>query len=150
MHLDDWPHIGAFNFRMKGFLNYTTKHYFKHYQLRLWDRVAKYYFSKNQKFDDFCIGSKKRHKVLLDLILDFKRIYKPTANNLVLMHYVENSHDTNSRFTWIDNDLFSFLEKGHTEKLFENTAIFLFSDHGARFNDKRKSDTGYLEERLPL
>lgn len=150
MHLDDWPHIGAFNFRMKGFLNYTSKHYFKHYQLRLWDRVAKYYFSKNQRLDDFCIGSKKRHKVLMDLMLDFKRIYKQTANNLMLMHYVENSHESNERFNWIDNDLYDFLKVGHYENLFENTAIFLFSDHGARFNDKRSSDTRYLEERLPF
>ena len=56
MHLDDWPHIGAFSYRMKGFLNHTTTHYFKHYQLRLWDRVAKYYYSKNSRNDDFCIG----------------------------------------------------------------------------------------------
>ncbi len=149
MHLDDWPHIGAFTFRMKGFLNYTTKHYFKHYQLRLWDRVSKYYFSKHARLDDFCIGSKKRHQVLMDLILDFKKMYKQKANNLILMHYVENSHDSNTRLNWIDNELYDLLEKGNTQNLFNDTAIFLFSDHGARFNDKR-SDNRYLEERLPF
>lgn len=150
MHLDDWPHIGAFSYRMKGFLNHTTSHYYKHYQLRLWDRVAKFYYSKNNKNDDFCMGDKKRHKILLDLILDFKSNYKTKANNMVLMHYVENSHDTNDRFNWVDNELFDFLHNGHTQNLFENTAIFLFSDHGARFTDKRSSNNRYLEERLPF
>lgn len=135
---------------MKGFLNHTTTHYFKHYQLRLWDRVAKFYYSKNNQNDDFCMGSKKRHKILLDLILDFKRMYNSKSPNLVLMHYVENSHDTNERFNWVDNDLLEFLRTGHTQNLFENTAIFLFSDHGARFTDKRSSNNRYLEERLPF
>jgi hypothetical protein len=34
LYLDDWPHLAAFSYRMKGFLNHTTHHYFKHYQLR--------------------------------------------------------------------------------------------------------------------
>ena len=150
MHLDDWPHIGAFSYRMKGFLNHTTTHYFKHYQLKLWDKVSKYYYSKNSRLDDFCMGSKKRHKILLDLILDFKRNYKNLANNMAIMHYVENSHDTNERFNWVDNELTEFLQTGNEKGLFENTAIFLFSDHGARFTDKRSSNNRYLEERLPF
>ena len=66
------------------------------------------------------------------------------------MHYVENSHDTNERFNWIDNDLFNFLNNGNQKKLFNNTAIFLFADHGVRFTDKRTSNNRYLEERMPF
>lgn len=150
LHLDDWPQVSAFTYRMRGFLNHTATHYLKHYQLRLWDRVSPFYFTKNNTEDDFCMGSKKRHKILLDLLLDFKRIYKNISNNLAIMHYVENSHDTNERFNWVDNDLFDFLSTGFTDGLFNDTAIFLFSDHGARFNDKRSSSNRYIEERLPF
>ena len=66
------------------------------------------------------------------------------------MHYVENSHDTNDRFNWVDEDLFNFFKNGHKNRLFENTAIFLYSDHGARFNDKHSSHDRYLEERMPF
>ena len=65
------------------------------------------------------------------------------------MHWVENSHDDNSRLSWIDGDLHDFLSNGFKNNLFDNTAIFLYSDHGARFGDKRSSNQRYIEERLP-
>jgi hypothetical protein len=34
LFMDDWPHLGAFTYRLKGFKNHTTKHYLKHYQIR--------------------------------------------------------------------------------------------------------------------
>ncbi len=150
MYLDDWPHISAFSYRMKGFLNHTCHHYYKHYQLRLWELVSKRYLSRKSKYDDFCIGAKKRHKALLDLLFKFKHEYNLFSNNFAIMHYVENSHDTNKRFNWVDNDLHAFLKDGFSEGIFNNTAIFLYSDHGTRFADKRESADRYLEERLPF
>lgn len=149
IQLDDWPHIGAFTYRMRGFLNHTTKHYLKHYQLRLWQKVSKFYFSKNQHLDDFCNGDTKRHKILMNLLTDFKQIYNNKSLNLAIMHHVENTHDSSKRLNWLDQDLYEFLSNGHQNGLFNNTAIFLFSDHGPRFNDKR-SKQRYLEERLPF
>jgi hypothetical protein len=148
MHLEDWPHVGAFNYRMKGFSNQTCHHYYKHYQMRL--EAFKNEKKFNKKNDDFCIGAKKRHKVLIDLMTQFKIEYNKIANNLIIMHYVENSHNTNERFNWVDDDLYSFLNNGYNEGLFDNTAIFLYSDHGARFANKRSSKDRYLEERLPF
>jgi len=148
MQLEDWPHLGAFNYRMKGFSNQTCHHYYKHYQLRLEKMKEQTRYIK--KYEDFCIGAKKRHKVLVDLMTQFKIEYNKIANNLIIMHYVENSHDTNERFNWVDNDLYSFLNNGYNDGLFDNTAIFLYSDHGARFANKRSSKDRYLEERLPF
>jgi hypothetical protein len=150
MYLDDWPHVSAFSYRMKGFMNNTPHYYYKHYQLRLWEKIGGIYLRNKARDDDFCIGSKRRHTILLDLMLDFKREYKTIANNIILMHYVENSHDTNERFNWVDSDLYKFLKTGYDERLFEDTAIFLFPDHGLRFVDKLTSNNRYLEERLPF
>lgn len=144
-HMDDWPHVSAFTYRMRGFLNHTARHYFRQYHVRLNQR-----FGGQSRKDDFCIGAKKRHKVFLDLLTDYKRTYNNRANNLAIIHYCENSHDSNSRFHWVDNDLYNFLKNGHQEGLFDNTMILLFSDHGARFVDKRSSTNRYLEERFPF
>ena len=103
-----------------------------------------------KKNDDLCNGARKRFRILLDLIFDFKKTYDNKTNTITFMHYVENSHDTNDRFNWIDNDLFFFLQNGHKNHLFNDTAIFLFSDHGMRFIDKRSSNNRYLEERMPF
>ena len=103
-----------------------------------------------RKNDDLCNGARKRFRILIDLISDFKKTYENKTNTITFMHYVENSHNTNDRFNWIDNDLFHFLQNGHKNNLFNNTAIFLFSDHGMRFTDKRASNNRYLEERMPF
>jgi len=149
MHLEDWPHVGAFNYRMKGFSNQTCHHYYKHYQYKILKEMETLHL-KGKFTDDYCIGAKKRHKVQLDLMTQFKNEYNKIANNLIIMHYVENSHESNERFNWIDNDLHSFLSQGFSNGLFDNTAIFLYSDHGSRFSDKRTSSDRYLEERLPF
>ena len=149
MHLEDMPHVGAFNYRLRGFSNYTCHHYFKHYQLRLLELASPFQLLKNN-LNSHCIGARKKHKVLLDLMTDFKKQYNNLTNNLIIMHYVENSHDSNDRLNWIDNDLYEFLSNGYNNKLFDNTAIFLYSDHGSRFVDKRSSHNRYLEERLPF
>lgn len=104
---------------------------------------------RDQKLDDFCIGAKKRHKVILDLLNDFKRIYQNKKANIAIMHYVENSHNSNKKFNWLDDELFEFLSTGHANNLFTNTAIFLYSDHGTRFNEK-PSESRYIEERMPF
>ena len=151
MYLDDWPHISAFSYRMKGFLNHTCHHYYRHYQLRLLEMVGRNMAHKKGEIDDLCIGGRKRHKVLLDLLYDFKKEYKNLTNNIAIMHYVENSHNTNEKFNWVDNDLYTFLSRSYNDGLFDNTAIFLYSDHGLRFSDMRNnSNTRYLEERLPF
>lgn len=68
----------------------------------------------------------------------------------MLFHSSELTHNTNERLNWIDNTLYDFLSRGYRENLFQNTAIFLYSDHGARFVDKRAPHNRYLEERLPF
>lgn len=118
------------------------------YQTALWKKVSSSYFSGR---DDFCIGNVKRHKKALDLLTEFIDTYKNTSKNQIsIMHYIENSHDGNDRAHQIDKDLFNFLNENFKRNNFENTAILLYSDHGARFSIERMSAQGYLEERMPF
>ena len=66
------------------------------------------------------------------------------------MHYIENSHDGNGRANHLDTDLLNFLQANKIKDNFRNTAIFLYSDHGARFSSERNSRQGHLEERQPF
>ncbi|RNA28217.1 hypothetical protein BpHYR1_003501 [Brachionus plicatilis] len=143
IYLDDWPHVGAFTYRMRGFKNHTPKHYPKHYQLYLRRR------EKSSNINDFCSGDTKKHKIMMNLLTTFKQIYFNRQSNLAIMHFVENSHDSNNHLHWLDDEIADFLSNGFREHLFDDTIIFLYSDHGARFN-KFRSSQRYLEERLPF
>ncbi|RNA16887.1 hypothetical protein BpHYR1_039416 [Brachionus plicatilis] len=144
IYLDDWPHVGAFTYRMRGFKNHAPKHYPKHYQLYMMQRNRRL-----KKANDFCNGDTKRHKIMMNLLTSFKQLYRNRQSNLAIMHYVENSHDSNGHLHWLDDEIFEFLNNGFREHLFDDTIIFLYSDHGSRFN-KLRSSQRYLEERLPF
>lgn len=146
--MEDWPQVSAFTYRLRGMSNKTAHHYMRSYQLSLWSRVSGAYFSKK---DDFCIGSIKRHKKALNLIDEFISMYEnKSKNHIAIMHYIENSHDGNDRANHSDEDLKYFLKTNFENGRFDNTAIFLYSDHGTRFATERLTSQGDLEERLPF
>lgn len=146
-HMEDWPQVSAFTYRLRGFSNKTAHHYMRSYQLGLWRRVQNAYFTQK---DDLCIGSVKRNKKALDLIQEFTEMYQQKANYAAIMHYIENSHDGNERVNYLDHDLMNFLAYNFESGYLNNTALFLYSDHGSRFGKDRWSNQGDLEERLPF
>ncbi|CAF0850550.1 unnamed protein product [Brachionus calyciflorus] len=146
-HMEDWPQVSAFTYRLRGFSNKTAHHYMRSYQLALWKRIQKNYFSNK---DDLCIGSIKRNKKALNLIQEFIEMYKKKSNYVSIMHYIENSHDGNERANFLDQDLKNFLQFNFETGNFDNTAVFIYSDHGNRFAAERWTSQGDLEERLPF
>lgn len=151
-HMEDWPQVSAFTYRLRGMSNRTAHHYMRAYQLGLWNRVSGAYFSR---MDDFCVGSMKRHKKALNLIDEFIDTYTTTTkrrakNHIAIMHYIENSHDGNDRANYLDDDLKNFLQQGFLKGKFNRTAILLYSDHGSRFSVERLTKQGDLEERMPF
>ena len=82
---------------------------------------------------------------------EFIETYKDySKNHIAIMHYIENSHDGNSRTNHLDGDLLDFLKSNFKKDNFKNTALFLFSDHGVRFGPDRTAKQGFLEERQPF
>jgi hypothetical protein len=87
-HMEDWPQVSAFTYRLRGMSNRTAHHYMRAYQLSLWSRVSSLYFSR---LDDFCIGTVKRHRKALSLIEEFIDTYlNRSRNHIAIMHYIEN------------------------------------------------------------
>src|SRR4051812_32195288 len=126
MHLEDWPQVTTFTYRMRGMSNRTTHHYLRAYQMELWKRVSKAYFART---DDFCIGAQKRHERVLRLVEEFRAAYGLRRPTIAIAHYIENSHDGNARVAHMDKQLRDFLARN----TFDNTLVVLYSDHGARF-----------------
>lgn len=144
---EDWPQVGTFTYRMRGMKNDLTTHYMRAYQMKVWEKVKRAYERKG----DLCLGAKTRHKRNIELLNEFIQTYKNTSSNyFAFMHYSENSHDGNSRLHLSDQDLFEFLKDNFEKNYFENSIIFIYSDHGDRFHTERQSRQGYLEERLPF
>jgi hypothetical protein len=147
-HMEDWPQISAFTYKLKGMSNRTAYHYLRAYQMSLWKRVSPAYFAKT---DDFCIGTIKRHKKTLNLINEFIDTYRAkNKSRIAIMHYLENSHDGNEKAGHMDNDLYEFLSENTKNGRFENTVLFFYSDHGSRFSSERLTPQGSLEEKSPF
>ena len=151
-HMEDWPQVSAFTYRLRGFSNMSAHHYMRAYQLSQWARVSQAYFAGK---DDFCLGPIKRHKKALRLISDFLHTYGDNAssgrNYIAINHYIENSHDGNGRANFLDDDLLSFFEQLFAAGSLANTAVMLYSDHGSRFSKERAiNPQAYYEERMPF
>lgn len=143
---EDWPHVGTFYYRMRGMKSNFVDHYLRPYQLKLWNRSKFNYALRG----DLCIGAKTRHKKSIELLHEFIDVYKNKTNYFGFMHYSENSHDGNSRLNIGDQDLYEFLNENYYKGNFNETIVFVFGDHGDRFNEDRQGPQGYLEERLPF
>ena len=134
--------MSTFTFRHRGFLKNHAHHYMKAYTLAVQQ-------SKLSN-DDLCIGKTKRSKKALDLVTEFVDMYKDKSNFIAFMHNDENSHGNNLMVNELDDDLENFLKQNFENSNLDNTALFLFSDHGIRYGNDRMTHQGDLEERLPM
>ncbi|GAB1603566.1 uncharacterized protein LOC115216652 [Argonauta hians] len=137
---EDAPHIGTFTYRMLGFKDQPTDHYFRTYFLE-----ASKHFSKNKKL---CLGSEPRHKIFIDWMKHFVQMYD-SVPMFSFLFYSECSHEDNNMIQYLDKDLLSFLTYMKLSKALNNTILILMADHGARFSRVRQSVQGKLEERMP-
>lgn len=129
---EDAPEIAVFNYRMRGMKNDITTHYMRAYQQRL---------SETMK-DDLCVGAVTRHQKNLNIIDEFYEQYSDVANTFVFSHLKESSHSGNAKLHLYDEELYEFLKKHYYAGTFNNTVIFLYSDHGPRFNSERAALQG--------
>ena len=97
-----------------------------------------------------CLNGRTSLSVNLDYANDFMRTYKSTGF-FGLMFIADYSHASSDHLNQIDTDLYDFLfEFAKNEAISNSTILILFSDHGPRFTENRKSMKGLLEERNPF
>jgi len=100
--------------------------------------------------NEYCIDGKKRHQIVLNLILDFKKKYMQSSNNIAIVHYDSGLNQKIEKLNWFDDDLYSFFSAGYYEGYFDNTAIILYSNQGSKFLKKRLSKEQIIEKKLPV
>lgn len=96
-----------------------------------------------------CLGGRPLIQEHLEYAFDFIEAYK-TRGFFSLMFLNSYSHDSNHRLKWVDEYLFKFLTKFSSSKASKSTVLILFSDHGPRFSQNRKTMRGLLKERNPF
>lgn len=137
---EDMCWIGTFNLRMLGFDKQPVDHFWRPY-CQATQEIHRY--SK-----PFCLGSERRHKVMMDWVKDAFQMYQNRLKFIFAFHS-EYSHEDSSKLNWADDDLLGMLKFLENKNYLNNTVLILMSDHGARFHAVRESIQGKYEERMP-
>uniref|UniRef100_A0A2C9K0A0 Uncharacterized protein n=1 Tax=Biomphalaria glabrata TaxID=6526 RepID=A0A2C9K0A0_BIOGL len=137
---EDVPHLGTFQFRLLGFTEQPTDHYYRYFTLA----IEQYYYN----LTSFCLGSKPRHTIFLEYMKELFYIY-PKKRKWFFLFHSEMSHRDNNFLSQMDEDLYEHLKGLHSEKQLDQAILIFLADHGARFSTVRATAQGKQEERLP-
>ncbi|RZC40449.1 DUF229 domain containing protein [Asbolus verrucosus] len=139
---EDSSDIGSFNYAKKGFSKPPTDFYFRPYflaseTLKIIQRERMYY----------CTGPETEGERIMNLVKDFQITLK-NYSKFALFWMNSFTHDDLNIPSAMDEKMENFLIDIY--KHLDNTILFFFSDHGFRFNDITKRQTGWLEEKMPI
>lgn len=107
-----------------------------------------------------CYGNNKRYQLQLNYLSQFLRKYnannkKCASNNqkinqptFALNWLSEISHDWSMQLKTVDDDLEHFFNEIKDD--LKDSFLFVFSDHGHRFDQIRQSIIGRIEEQMPF
>ncbi|GLG93133.1 Uncharacterized protein GBIM_00623 [Gryllus bimaculatus] len=140
-YAEDCPSIGTFTYRLKGFDAPPTDHYMRPFYIE-----ASKVYSKQR---NYCLGSIPRHKVMMNYVHDFFKVYRDKPKFMFAFHG-ELSHDSYNRIGAADEDMQQWLQTLLEEGHLNSTLLIVMSDHGHRFTEIRNTQQGKQEERLPM
>ncbi|CAH1183697.1 unnamed protein product [Phaedon cochleariae] len=138
---EDVPELGTFTYRLKGFNEPPTDHYMRPYYLES--------LKERSNWPKLCTGEIPRHKVMLNAIRDFFKVYEMKPKFLFGFHG-ELSHDDYNLIGVADDDVLELLQNLESSGALNNTILIMMADHGHRFAEVRNTLQGKQEERLPF
>jgi len=140
---EDAPSIAIFNYNKAGFRHPPADYYLRPFSLAMEDHGAMW----NPGHD--CVGARLETDVVLDWIVEFERRFRDSAH--ASFDFVTRlTHEDVRKATAADRPYERFLRRLRDEGLLDRTFLMLYSDHGMRFGDLRRTYVGKLEERLPF
>ncbi|KAI1711446.1 hypothetical protein Ddc_12892 [Ditylenchus destructor] len=144
-YAEDYPQFNLFKYLSNGFREKPTDHYFRPYWLQLYGSFL------HRRSTHLCYGNQPCHKLQLSYLRDFVEKYNSansTQMTFALNWLTELGHDWLNQVGLGDDDLADFF---HTQKEnLKDSFVFVFSDHGHRFDPIRQSLIGRIEERMPF
>lgn len=121
-----------FSYRLKGFNEQPTDHYLRPYMLELEYQLGSQ--------DNDCNGETPIVEDWFRYIGEFLRNYEDRPVFGVFHHGIFTHNEERTRL--LDDYLHDFLKKNHEKNAFENTVVFIMSDHGSRFTKQRQTSQG--------
>lgn len=142
---EDYCSLSTFNYDKKGFPDAPTDYYYRPYFL-----AAEQLSSVGKGCNTgFCSGPESSGERVLNIARDFSITFR---NQLSFGLFWMNtfSHDNFNCPSAMDEKFFQFLSDPGFVGSLEKTIFVFFSDHGFRFGPRRRTNSGWLEERLPF
>lgn len=143
MFAEDEPTLAVFNLRLTGFSDPPTDHYMRPFWQGLWETEMR------RDSPRFCTGNVPNHMHLINYMKDFFVKYD-NVSKFAFMFGCELTHSNNNPAEYMDEDFVELLTFLKSNGHLDNTVLYVFSDHGARYTKLRKTVQGKLEERLPM
>lgn len=141
---EDSGSINTFNYEKKGFKKLPTDYYFRPYILA----SEKLKIVRKETLP-YCTGPESSGERILNLAKKFSTTFKgyPTFSFFWTNSF---SHNAVNTVSGMDEKLAQFFEEITMEGINDNSIIIFLSDHGMRFGEIRRTNTGWYEERLPF
>jgi len=143
LYAEDAPSIAIFNYNKAGFHRPPADYYMRPFSLAMEDHGSVW----NSGHD--CVGARLETDVVLDWIFEFERRFRD-APHASFNFITRLTHEDVRKAAAADRPYEQFLRRLHDGGLLDRTFLMLYSDHGMRFGDLRRTYVGKLEERLPF
>jgi len=140
---EDAPSIAIFNYNKAGFHRPPADYYLRPFSLAMEDHGAVW----NAGHD--CVGTRLETEIVLDWIVEFERRFRDVPH-ASFSFITRLTHEDVRKAAVADRPYERFLRRLRDGGLLDRTVLMIYSDHGMRFGDLRRTYVGKLEERLPF
>ncbi|KAE9553123.1 hypothetical protein FO519_003676 [Halicephalobus sp. NKZ332] len=142
-YAEDYPEFNLFKYLANGFKKQPTDHYFRPFWLQLYGSFL------HRRSTHLCYGNNPCHKLQISYLEEFiKKYHEKNAPIFALNWLTELGHDWLNQVGIGDEDFAEFFRR--MKPYLENNFVFVFADHGHRFDPIRQSVIGRIEERMPF
>ncbi|XP_054922600.1 uncharacterized protein [Dermacentor andersoni] len=143
LFLEEMPDYGLFVYPdLRGFRNPPTDYYLL---------PAVYAMGVQRGLDDYCAGSRLKTQVFLEYVGDVLQLNALDDHPLLAYVWLSDvPHSNEHALLVLDKPVHALLRDMHKRGAFDDTAVLLISDHGARFGSSRASQIGRHEDKTPF
>ncbi|KAH8418064.1 hypothetical protein KR222_011402, partial [Zaprionus bogoriensis] len=144
-YAEEWGRCSTFNYNKKGFLKPPTDYYARPFILAIEKQLKK----KLNFGIPYCVGRRHYAEYVYDSALQFTEVYR-NQSTFGMFWTNSFSHNNFALPSSMDSRILEYMQALNQSGTFDNSIILFFSDHGMRFGNLRKLNSGFLEERMPI
>ncbi|XP_037572181.1 uncharacterized protein LOC119454283 [Dermacentor silvarum] len=143
LFLEEMPYYGLFSYpNYRGFHKPPTDYY---------PVPVLHAMEENGGIDNYCAGSRLKTQVFLDYLADVLRLNAHHGIPVFAYAWLSDvPHSNDHALLVLDEPVYGLLRDIQERKAFEDTALVLLSDHGARFGSNRATVIGRHEDKTPF